>query len=210
MNIHDLMLPITLVVFFISIVLHEIAHGWAASLCGDLTARQAGRLSLWPPRHMDLIGSVLVPLILFLSGATVFGWAKPVPVNFKQLYCRQRLIVVGAGPLMNFAMAVIGLGLFFITKNYMVAETSIWVQALCIGGFVFFPVNLLLCLFNTIPLPPLDGWVFLSTLFKKDPTETMRRPWVLPVSLCAAITLIREFSGYLNDFVRYFVGVGLS
>jgi Zn-dependent protease len=92
----------------------------------------------------------------------------------------------------------------------MVPGASILTQAMCVAVFVFFPVNLLLCFFNAIPLPPLDGWMFFSTLFRKGPTKIMQRVWVIPVSLISAVCLMRAASGYMNGVVRYLVGMGLS
>src|ERR1700722_15620958 len=142
----------------VAVVLHELAHGVVARLLGDRTAQEAGRLTLNPLKHVDPMGSIAVPLILAASQfATIghvefmYGWAKPVPVNPMQLqvngvrHPRQLMAVVAvAGPLMNFALAVLG-GLLLYTGKAPVFLSY------------FILINLTLGIFNLLPFPPMDG-----------------------------------------------------
>lgn len=142
----------------VSVVLHELAHGAVARLMGDTTAQRAGRLTLNPIKHIDLFGSILLPLMLALGQLStlghvsfMYGWAKPVPVNPMELqlngerHPRQLMAVVAAaGPLTNFALAIVG-GLLLYGGRYLDFL------------FYFIDINLLLGLFNLFPMPPMDG-----------------------------------------------------
>jgi len=144
----------SLVIIFSAIVLHEYAHGWTADKLGDPTARMAGRLTLNPIKHIDPIGSILIPgILLTLSmlghGSVLFGWAKPVPVNFARLQNPRRdmVLVSMAGPAINVAIALVCSGLLRLNPGL---EHGYYLE-------VAIFVNLLLAIFNMIPIPPLDG-----------------------------------------------------
>ncbi|HUH60406.1 MAG TPA: site-2 protease family protein [Candidimonas sp.] len=143
------------------ITLHEAAHGYVARMFGDPTAWQAGRVSLNPVRHIDFIGTIVVPLVLLFStkllggGGLLFGWAKPVPVDWSRLRQPKRdmLWVALAGPASNMVMAIIwALGLRVLAETGS-GPDSFWVQ-MTIAGI---QVNLILMALNLLPLPPLDG-----------------------------------------------------
>jgi len=146
--------------FLYSVVLHEVAHGYIAEALGDSTARYAGRLTLNPLPHLDIMGSVLLPLILAMSGAPIFGYAKPVPYDPNRLRDRRwdPIKVMAAGPLTNIAIAVIiGLVLrFIVTTGMAVPQTMLQILA----TVVF--LNLVLAVFNLTPLPPFDGRLFIG------------------------------------------------
>ncbi len=145
---------ITLTILILSIVLHEVAHGYAANWLGDPTARLAGRLSPNPLLHIDPLGSVIIPGILFLTGAQfLFGWAKPVPYNPYNLRNQKwgESIVAAAGPLTNLLLAVIFAGLIRFAPTLGLSPAFIEMT-----GYIVF-INVLLALFNAIPFPPLDG-----------------------------------------------------
>jgi len=168
----------------VAIVFHEVAHGWVANLLGDPTARLSKRLSLNPLRHVDPIGTVVLPGFLALTGAPVFGWAKPVPVNARRLNNPRygMMAVAAAGPGTNFILALTGavlLGLFFPDQARLGAPSSL----LGFGLYMFISINLFLGLFNLIPLPPFDGSHIVEGLLPRDLARSYNklRPFGLPL-----------------------------
>jgi Zn-dependent protease len=140
----------------LAITLHEAAHGYVALLFGDPTAKERGRLSLNPIRHIDPFGTIILPGLLVLSHSPfVLGWAKPVPVTFERLRNPRRdmVWVAGAGPAMNIALALICAALFHALPLLPAAGVNFAGVLLQYGLFY----NVLLAVFNMIPLPPLDG-----------------------------------------------------
>ena len=141
----------------LAIVLHEIAHGCVAFYCGDTTARNGGRLSLNPLRHVDLVGTIIFPLLLILSKTPfVFGWAKPVPVDFRRLKNPKKdmVWVALAGPAMNFFLAFGSFAVLSICQNVFNIMPSVFVLNLLLNMIVF---NFSIMLFNLIPILPMDG-----------------------------------------------------
>ena len=150
------------IAFLYSVILHEISHGLMAQSLGDTTARDAGRLTLNPIKHLGLFGSVLLPLMLLLVGSPfLFGYAKPVPYNPLNLTDRKygAAKVALAGPMTNMILAVLfGLVLRFLPESF--DGTSL---PILLGSVV--SINLLLAIFNLVPIPPLDGhWLLLTFL----------------------------------------------
>lgn len=135
----------------IAIVFHEVAHGWVAYAFGDPTAKQARRLTLNPIRHVDPIGTVILPTVLAVSGAPPFGWAKPVPVRADRLRSPrvQMMLVALAGPGTNFLLAIAGALVFALVAH----DSGTFAHFL----FNFMWVNVILGLFNLLPVPPFDG-----------------------------------------------------
>ena len=150
-----------IVPLILAIVFHEVAHGWTARLLGDPTAAQLGRLSLNPLRHVDLMGTIIVPGVLKLMGGPVFGWAKPVPV-VKQRLRNPRfgmMAVAIAGPGSNLVLAAIGavlLGLMFSGISG-VQDQSEFSRFAALNLINFITINVFLALFNLLPIPPFDG-----------------------------------------------------
>ena len=154
----------TLLIYIIpllfAITLHEAAHGWIASKLGDHTARMMGRVTLDPTKHIDPIGTIAIPLVLLISSSGfIFGWAKPVPINFNALRNGKNgmIWVALAGPGANIVMAVCWLFLMIIAINMNIA-------VLIEMGRIGILVNCVLAVFNLLPIPPLDGSRVISAL----------------------------------------------
>jgi Zn-dependent protease len=145
-------------VFIMSVIIHEVAHGLAALWLGDPTAKYQGRLTLNPARHIDPIGSVLVPLITYLAGGFIFGWAKPVPYNPYNLRDQKYgpALVGAAGPLANILIALVFgfvLRVLLVTGNVSISDGGLISIVFSYAAMI----NILLAFFNLIPIPPLDG-----------------------------------------------------
>ena len=158
MDISNAVVQISVLVIpvLFAITLHEAAHGYVARHFGDLTAFQAGRISLNPLRHIDPVGTVLVPLVMFLTAGFLFGWAKPVPVNFARLRHPKKdmLWVAIAGPAANLFMAVLWILIAKLALQSAGDNTATWFYAMAQAGIM---INVMLMVLNLIPLPPLDG-----------------------------------------------------
>lgn len=145
-----------------AITVHEVAHGWVASKLGDKTAMIMGRLTLNPLKHIDPIGTILVPgILLLLGGGIIFGWARPVPVTYANLKHPKRdmALVAAAGPASNFIMAIIWaligkLGVFLLNIGFFLPHVG---QAFHYMGQAGIMINLVLMILNLLPIPPLDG-----------------------------------------------------
>ncbi|MDP8230126.1 MAG: site-2 protease family protein [Candidatus Gorgyraea atricola] len=157
---------ITLSIFFLAVIIHEYAHGWVAWKLGDSTAKNAGRLTLNPVAHIDPIGTIFLPLVLLATHAPiVFGWAKPVPVDFHRLNNPKKdMVWVGlAGPAANMLFAIV---LSFILKisNLTLAGSPLFISIL--NSVIL--INLVLAVFNLLPIPPLDGSRVAMGLLPRD------------------------------------------
>jgi Zn-dependent protease len=140
----------------IAITFHEAAHGFVAHLLGDDTAWRLGRVSFNPLKHVDPVGTILLPgMLLFLHSPFLFGYAKPVPVNFRALRSPRRdmVLVAAAGPAMNIALALVA-ALAFHFVRYLPDTVALWLAANLRNAVLF---NVVLAVFNLFPLPPLDG-----------------------------------------------------
>ena len=177
-----------------AMVLHEYAHGWAANRCGDPTAKLQGRLTMNPLAHIDPIGTVILPLLgLLMPGGFLFGWAKPVPVDPRLMHQPRRdmALVAAAGPAMNLALAVGSALLFALLVSVDSTIESYWSKSEEISppdtwhAMFLLPItvmlrysvliNLLLMLFNLLPLPPLDGGRILTSLLPNTAAMALRR-----------------------------------
>ena len=152
-----------LVVLILTIIVHEIAHGYAALLLGDPTAQQEGRLTLNPIPHIDVLGTLIIPGILLMTGSGIlFGWAKPVPYNPYNLKGRYgEALVAAAGPGINIALAVV-FGLLFRFSGDILPASLLFLCSVVVW------VNLLIAFFNLIPIPPLDGSKILMAFLPLD------------------------------------------
>lgn len=154
---------IRLLALGIGVVFHEVAHGWVAEKLGDPTARMRGRVTLNPLVHIDPIGSVLLPMIMIFTGSPPIGWAKPVPVNFSALRNPKRdmILVAIAGAATNFILALIA---SLIMKTGLINPGSL--LKLLLTQIVV--INVILAVFNLVPIPPLDGSRIVMGLLPND------------------------------------------
>jgi Zn-dependent protease len=150
-------------IFLLSISVHEYSHAFFANKYGDDTAKKLGRLTLNPFKHIDLVGSVIMPLAAFASGFALIGWAKPVPVDRRNYSdpLKDDAVVSLAGPVSNFILSVLLFVLFIISVNIFGEQNSIISNLLWYGVFL----NVFLFAFNLLPIPPLDGSHILFDLF---------------------------------------------
>lgn len=180
-----------------AITIHEVAHGWVARYFGDRTAEAQGRLSLNPIRHIDPVGTILVPALMLWIGGFLFGWAKPVPVN--PSYMRNprgnMVWVSAAGPTVNLLMAVAWAAVMLLTRSFDLGTTGEWIfQMAGIGIYI----NVLLAVFNMLPIPPLDGGQVLTNLLPAGPLSSALER-IAPFGLFIVLGLI--FTGILAPLI---------
>lgn len=152
-----------------AITFHEVAHGYVAYLLGDKTAYNFGRLTLNPAKHIDIVGTIIVPVASYMLGGIIFGWAKPVPVdtnNFSNPRSGFALVSL-AGPMANFFMTIIWaavakLGIMLVAMDFL------WAYGIYYMGVVGIKINLILAMLNLLPIPPLDGWHIVASLLPRD------------------------------------------
>jgi Zn-dependent protease len=191
-----------------AIILHECAHGLSAFWLGDMTAKNQGRLTLNPIKHIDLVGSIIVPGVLFLvyylgitKSLMLFGWAKPVPVNFRNLRPMRlgMALVALAGPLTNIVLAVI------FSRLYAWPALADWTHV-CAWGVM---LNLTLAVFNMVPIPPLDGSRVVTSLLPVQLAYYYSR--LEPFGIIIVIVLLNVgLMGYLYPVIQqvgYWIGV---
>lgn len=184
---HFFLILIHLIIFFFSVIIHEVAHGYVAFIRGDPTAKEVGRLTLNPLPHIDLFGTIILPLILAISrSGIIIGWAKPVPINpyFFENPKKDIMWVGAAGPLSNIGIAFI-LSILYRIGLYKIGSISQFIEY----GVA---INLLLAIFNLVPVPPLDGSRILQAF--------------LPYELREKYLMIERF-GFLIIFFLLWIGL---
>ena len=200
-----------LCILFPSVILHEYAHGWAAYRLGDSTAKLAGRLTLNPLKHIDPLGTIILPAILLIMRSSfVLGWAKPVPVDFSNLrHPRRDMMLVGlAGPAVNIGLAV-GMSLILKTCSFLKIGLLNSVAVMMVNAIF---INLLLAVFNLLPIPPLDGSRLVAGVLPRKWAFLYGR--MEPYGILIVMALL--YLGGLNHFIfplveffsYYLTGIG--
>jgi Zn-dependent protease len=206
---------IVLVVLIASLSVHEAAHAFAADRLGDPTARHLGRLSLNPVVHVDPIGTLLFPLIAFMTGVPLIGWAKPVPVDMRHLKHPKRdfALVAAAGPASNVAMAVLGAVALEVVRNFAtpgdIAALAVVRPAIQLLR-VFVYLNVLLAVFNMIPVPPLDGGNVLIGLLPASSSRLVEqlRPYGILILYALMLTgVLSTLLGPVANYLLYLLGI---
>jgi len=196
------MIIVTILFFLFALTIHEFAHGWVAYRCGDRTAYMEGRLTLNPLSHIDIFGTVVLPLLLMFAGAPPFGYAKPVPVNFGYLNNPKRdMILVGlAGPGANIVAAVV---IALVLKFLRIPLMSVVGHALFYGMLI----NLYLAIFNLFPIPPLDGSRVVTGLlpYRQAVLYNMIEPYGFIVIL--GLFYLGVFTAVIGPVVMLFVSL---
>ena len=188
---------ISFVVLLFSLTVHEMAHAWTADRLGDPTARLLGRVSLNPIVHADIIGTVVFPLVSMVSGAMLIGWAKPVPVNLRFLRQPRRdyILVAAAGPASNLILALFSALLLAIVpiSPQTLGESNVSVPIAALLSRLI-QLNVLLAIFNMIPIPPLDGGNVLAGLLPPNLAEIFNKVRPYGFVLLYALILTNGFA----------------
>lgn len=197
-------LAVAAIPILFAITLHEVAHGWVARHFGDRTAEMLGRLTVNPLKHIDPIGTVLVPALALMTTGFLFGWAKPVPVATRNLRNPRRdmMLVAAAGPIANIVMAIFWA--FFVRivgMSGMEGMTAVFFQTM---GQIGVLINVILAVFNMLPIPPLDGGRVLSGLL--PPHASARLEALEPYGLIIVLAFIFLAWGYLRPVIAVVTG----
>lgn len=212
-------IAIGLLPIMLAVTVHEAAHAFAANYLGDGTAKFLGRMTLNPIKHIDPLGTIIVPLAMYVVTSFVFGWAKPVPINVKNFKNPRRdmALVAMAGPASNIVMALgwavlTAVGVAGLSTNAWYAE---YAEPLALMGQIGIFVNILLAVFNLLPLPPLDGGRVLVAVLPPPAANRIAQlePWGFPILLLLLVTgvlshvlspIIFTLLGWFNEFVQWF------
>ena len=189
-----------------AITVHEVAHGWVANKLGDSTAKMLGRLTLNPIKHIDPLGTIVVPLLMVITTGFAFGWAKPVPVNMQNLNNPRKdmAIVAAAGPLANVAMALFWV-FFLKLVSIVVTDLNIarGLMAMAEAGII---INLVLFVFNLFPIPPLDGSKVLSGFVPRSVSLVMDKIEPYGFFIVVGLLYFGVLSKLMMPIISFFLG----
>ena len=185
-------IAVWLVPLVIAIVFHEVAHGLVARKLGDTTAERKGRLSLNPIRHIDPFGTLVLPMLLAISHAPVFGWAKPVPVNYRRLNNPRRdmVLVALAGPGMNLLLALVGTAILSVTIMASGGAQAGATAFVATNALNFVLINIFLAVFNLLPVPPFDGGHVVEGLLPRPLATRFRKVGRYSLLVLVALLLV--------------------
>ena len=191
----------------LAITVHEASHGYAAKYFGDLTAEKMGRISLNPFRHIDLFGTIILPALTLIVGGVLFGWAKPVPVNFGNLRNPKKdmLWVAAAGPASNLVMAIAWGILLGVVKRGIDAGDFPSAAYLFIDmAYVGITINIVLMVLNLLPMPPLDGGRIAVSLLPNNLAFQLSRVEQYGFIILIALMFMGVLGKILSPFIEFF------
>ena len=214
-------IAVWLVPLVIAIVFHEVAHGLVARKLGDPTAERKGRLSLNPIKHIDPFGTVVLPMLLAISHAPVFGWARPVPVNYRRLNNPRRdmVLVALAGPGMNLLLALVGAAVLAVTIMAAGGARDGVPAFVATNALNFILINIFLAVFNLLPVPPFDGGHVVEGLLPRGAARQFRKLGRYSLLVLVALLLVlpaispradvvdRIVSPIVEQVTRLFLGI---
>ena len=214
-------IAVWLVPLVIAIVFHEVAHGLVARKLGDPTAERKGRLSLNPIKHIDPFGTVVLPMLLAISHAPVFGWARPVPVNYRRLNNPRRdmVLVALAGPGMNLLLALVGAAVLAVTIMAAGGASDGVPAFVAANALNFILINIFLAVFNLLPVPPFDGGHVVEGLLPRGAARQFRKLGRYSLLVLVALLLVlpaispradvvdRIVSPIVEQVTRLFLGI---
>ncbi len=204
-------IAIWFVIFLLSLTVHECAHAWAAERSGDSTGRYLGRITLNPLPHIDILGTVILPLAMMIFGGWMFGWAKPVPFNPSNLKDRKvgEIVIALAGPFSNILLAIIFFVLLkTVASNSMASVTNMMgdmAEPVGMMLIIGLQINIVLAIFNLIPIPPLDGHHVLRNLLPDTLADSFAEASPMLGMIGMVLLISTGFAGYLINPVMNIV-----
>ncbi len=199
-------IAISIIPVLFAITVHEVAHGFVADRLGDPTARMLGRLTLNPIKHIDPIGTLLVPALLLYFGGFIFGWAKPVPITWQNLRHKNRdiALVSLAGPFVNLLMAIFWALVYKISLSLNPQPIN-YAYALLVMSQIGVVINIILMVLNLIPIPPLDGSRVVSSLLPSKTAYQYDRIEPYGFLILLALMATGLLSSIMGPFVDFFI-----
>ena len=202
-----LKIAVSAIPIIFAITVHEASHGYAAKYFGDLTAERLGRITLNPLKHIDPLGTILLPALTLIIGGVLFGWAKPVPVNFGNLRNPKKdmLWVAAAGPASNLVMAILwGMLLGFVKRGLDAGEFPTSAYLLLDMAYVGISINIVLMVLNLLPMPPLDGGRIAVSLLPNNLAFQLSKIEKYGFIILIALMFAGVLGKILSPFISFF------